>query len=359
MSIIADLLSLSPYPLVDLESPTPPSQGVYFSASAECAKRFGKDPACRAHYDDLRAKSGSGELVQCPCGLASYPFKVSDRRYAFTSFVPYPRLGGSRERAASRHHPELRVDAEAVKLAAVKVSSLSASLDNVVLAVAQKHSRALHEIRKLNRVIKQESERLYRDSTAAHGDDNADPRIMRVFKASEIMSRQFDIIEILANQDLTRLPRTSVISVYRIFDKCVRVFQKDQRIAIRSAGIDPGNVVLACDKTFPIIPTVLIENALKYSLPASPINVFVNDGPDQVEVSVSNQAKPGTKLNATIFNAGVRVSQDEDGSGYGLYVAQLVARQHGTEISVHSRAADHHTDCIFKIRFRYDAYDSA
>jgi signal transduction histidine kinase len=356
MSIVADLLSLSPFPLVDLESPASPSQGAYFSAPAECVKRFGKDPACRAHYDELRA-SGVGALAQCPYGLASYPFRVSDRTYAFTAFVPYPRLGGSRERAAARHHPELRVDAEAVKLAAVKVSSLSVKLDKVVIAVAQKHSRALHEIRKLNRVIKQESERLYREATTTDGDD-ADRRILKVFKASEIMSRQFDIIEILANQDLTRLPRTSQISVYRIFDKCVHVFQKDQRIAIRSAGIDPGNAVLACDKTFPIIPTVLIENALKYSLPASPINVFVNYGPDQAEVSVTNQAKPGTKLDATIFNAGVRVSQDEDGSGYGLYVAQLVARQHGTEISVHTRAADHHTDCTFRIRFRYDAYEA-
>jgi light-regulated signal transduction histidine kinase (bacteriophytochrome) len=358
MSIVADLLSLSPYPLVDLESPAPPSKGVYFSPPPDCARRFGKDPACRAHYEELSAKSSSGELVQCPCGLASFPFKLSDRKYAFTSFVPYPRLGGSRERAAARHHPELRVDAAAVKLAAVKVSSLSASLDNVVIAVAQKHSRALHEIRKLNRVIKQDAERLYRDAFDTHG-EAADPRIMRVFKASEMMSRQFDIIEILANQDLTRLPRTSPISVYRIFDKCVRVFQKDQRITIRSAGIDPGNVVLACDKTFPIIPTVLIENALKYSLPASPISVFVSYGRDELEVTVSNQAKAATKLDATIFNAGVRVSQDEDGSGYGLYVAQLVAQQHGTAITVNTRPGDHHTDCTFRIRFRYDTYGSA
>src|SRR4029077_4703726 len=103
--------------------------------------------------------------------------------------------------------------------------------------------------------------------------DNASPDLVKIMKASELMSRQFDVIELLANEELATLPLNSVSEVYKLFDKCARIYQtRSKRITLDAPqGFSPR--VDACDKTFPIIPSVLIENALKYSVPESDVRV--------------------------------------------------------------------------------------
>jgi light-regulated signal transduction histidine kinase (bacteriophytochrome) len=196
---------------------------------------------------------------------------------------------------------------------------------------------ALHEIRKLNRTVKQTAERICRQESPEEPAD-ADSRHVRIWKSAELMSKQFDIIEILANEDLTKLPLDTEISVYRAFDKCVRIFQPASdpgRIKIETghhSRYDP--IIRACDKTFTILATVLIENALKYALPNTPIVVRVEPDGKSCIVKVSNYANAKKELDESIFERGVRGTNDTDGSGNGLYVAQMVAEQHNSRIQL-------------------------
>lgn len=349
--MLPDLLALTPFPLVDLAAPSSPTGGAYFDAPAECRRRFSDE--CRAHYANARLLANQSRLCQCPRGLATYPFNIGDRAFAFTAFIPFPRLGGGREKYAAKKFRDLHVTSEAVARAAQTLIGLSRKFENVIVEAAKKHSHALHEIRKLNRIVKQEAERFCKEKSPLDA-DQADPRIVRIRKAAEIMSYQFEIIELLANQNLTDLPRHSSISVYKIFDKCVRVYQahpSGRRLSIRGSGPDAERHVLACDKTFPIIPTVLIENALRYSIAETPITVHVTRSLEATDVCVTNVAPLNLKLDDSVFERGVRASDEEDGSGYGLYVAQLVARQHGTRIELDTHHTEAATECTFRVRF--------
>jgi light-regulated signal transduction histidine kinase (bacteriophytochrome) len=197
---------------------------------------------------------------------------------------------------------------------------------------SNQQSMALHEIRKLNSKVKQTAERLCRRESPEDTDD-ASPDLVKILKASELMSRQFDVIELLANEELAMLPLNSISEVYKIFDKCARIYRTaSMRINLDApAGYYPR--VDVCDKTFPIIPSVLIENALKYSAPASEVRVtFSQDGPHTVTVCVSNVSLLAAPLTDAVFERGYRGPTDTDGSGNGLYVAQLVAKQHGATI---------------------------
>lgn len=72
------------------------------------------------------------------------------------------------------------------------------------------------------------------------------------------------------------------------------------------------------DKTFPIIATVLLENAIKYCVPQTEIFVRVKQlSPDQCEVAVNNIA-PHVDVLPDIFEKGIRVNND--GTGMGLQV---------------------------------------
>jgi len=168
------------------------------------------------------------------------------------------------------------------------------------------------------------------------------------------MSQQFDIIEMLANESLTELPFNSTIEVYRIFDKCARIYNSvdgNAQVILRASYGFSGRIH-ACDKTFPIIPTVLIENALKYGKRNRDVDVHIYPAQSECVIEVSNIADANPLLNNSIFEKGKRATQGKEGSGHGLYLAQIVAKQHGSTITldVKPKAAN---ECVvtFKVRF--------
>ena len=111
----------------------------------------------------------------------------------------------------------------------------------------------------------------------------------------------------------------------------------------------------ACDKTISIIPTVLISNAIKYSPPETEIFVGLRLEKDDVVLEVTNFLREGTVLDNSIFERGVRASTDSDGTGNGLYVAQLVAKQHGTIIALKVNDEPYgKTSCTFSVRLKTD-----
>jgi signal transduction histidine kinase len=370
--------NFSKLPIVDLQDPGLPQNGILVKLSDTCRKNYSKGSACKQHYATL-ARDGHDRktIVQCPYGFASIEFRAGDVSAAITGFIPSPRLGGAAERIVAKRHKEVRLEADAVLESVLTLKEVGRRyqeiemeaqhrlysveeevkkrLDDVELKVAQKFSMALHEIRKLNRTVVQTAERMCIQERPS-SPESANPAIVTIWKTAEMMSKQFDVIEILANEEsLTTLPVKTQSVLYRVFDKCVRAYQfqpGDRRIFLQSP---PGynSRILVCEKTFPIIPTALITNALKYSIPGTEIRIIIGPEGDYSEVTVISQSEGQQVLDDSIFVRGVRASEDKEGTGMGLYVAQLVARQHGTNIRVESHPSANNTvKHIFKIRFR-------
>lgn len=363
----SDLLaeSFAAYPLVDLDDPSTPRDGLLIQCNSTCKKYFTSRPACVEHYRRMRQLE-AGRFVQCPFGFSSAVAEIGQRRVALTSFIPYPRHGGSSERAVAKRHPESKIEKARVASAIDAMQLVERTLREEkgrLLTIAQereaeiiqRYAMALHEVRKLNRTVKILAERRCIEEKP---DDpvSADPSMVKIWKASEMMSREFDVIEVLANEALTEIPLNTVSEPYKLFDKCVRIYRPEDdpdRIVI-SAPPNYDAKIRACDKTLPIIPTVLLDNARRYSAPKTPIEVRVEpDERRECVVTVSNFATEEKVLDNTVFERGVRGETDTDGSGNGLYVAQLVAGQHGTRITVHNspptRGLRRHT---FRIAFR-------
>jgi len=370
------IAKFSRLPIVNLHDVGMPQNGALVKLSDTCKRNYSKGPVCKQHYEAIAKDSHDRKtIVPCPYGFASIEFRAGDVSAALTGFIPNPRLGGAAERILARRHKEVRLEAEAVldsvstlkevgrryqeieaearrRLYSVE-EEVKKRLDEVELKVAQKFSMALHEIRKLNRTVVQTAERMCLHERPS-SPESASPEPVTIWKTAEMMSKQFDVIEILANESLTGLPVKTQSLLYRVFDKCVRAyqFQPTRRIFMQSPpGYSPK--ILVCEKTFPIIPTSLISNALKYSIPESEIRVIVGPDGEFCEVIVISQSKGQQMLDDSIFARGVRASEDKEGSGMGLYIAQLVAVQHGTKIRVESHPSPNNTvKHIFKVRFR-------
>lgn len=347
MSDFEDLAAVSPLPVVNILEPSLPEDGFMIGLPEVCAKHFNGGDACRNHYQllGLKGAMSPGEAVQCPYGFASVPFKAGNNSLAVTGFIPFPRLGGTAERANAKRFPSKKLDLQAVNTVINGLAGALAAVKRVEDDTVQRHSAALHEIRKLNAKIKQNAERLSQDIGEARKDARLTERALRIWQASELMSKQFDVMEILANHDLTTLPLKSLIEPYKIFHKVSKVYEDpDQRNPVvlkANPGYHPR--IHASDKTFPIIPTVLIHNAEKYASPGSDIKVYIEPQDGYCRIRVENLSRGQQLLENSIFRQGVRASDDTDGSGNGLYVAQMVAKQHGTRISVRSELIDTQT----------------
>lgn len=324
-------------PTVNLAEIKEPKDGIFVARPAFCAKQFAKDTRCRDFYRSLAANPSEETLFQCPFGFSTYPVSIGTTRIAITSFVPFPRAGGDAERARAKEFPQCKIAADAVSKSAAAMKSAEESRVQSIAEQLKRYPSALHEVRKLNRTIKQEAERLCRQQSPANPDDATAP-LVSIWKSSELMTYQFGILELISNETLAEVPRKTESKIFQICDKCARIYEltatgNDVKVDIR--GDSPR--ALVCDKTFPIIPTVLIENAIKYSVRHQTIHIRVKDMPTEKKctIAVENVANQAPSL-PNIFAKGVKGGSG--GLGVGLYLANLVAKQHGSELHLNRQS---------------------
>lgn len=109
---------------------------------------------------------------------------------------------------------------------------------------------------------------------------------------------------------------------------------------IRVEGATPGLVCRWDDGRVDQILANLIDNALKYSPPGSPVEVTVSAGPDQVHIAVRDGG-PGLSKEQQdrLFRPFARVVSSEwhaGGLGLGLYVSRSLAERHGGRLWLES-----------------------
>ena len=154
---------LSPLPIVDLANIEIPSNGWATKRNSYCNKKFRQGDACRRFYESLSEPNAQSGLIQCPFGFSCFTFNLAGRPFAITGFIPAPRQGGENEKARANDHPQTKVAYEAVRTIAMSLSAAEEGRINLIAGALKAYPAALHEIRKYNRTIKQESERLCRE----------------------------------------------------------------------------------------------------------------------------------------------------------------------------------------------------
>ena len=89
----------------------------------------------------------------------------------------------------------------------------------------------------------------------------------------------------------------------------------------------------------------LVDNAVKYSAEGSAIEVALDEAPDEIVISVSDQG-PGVPRDhlPRLFERFYRVdkarSRDLGGTGLGLAIVKHIAQAHGGRVSVDSRVGE-------------------
>ena len=111
-------------------------------------------------------------------------------------------------------------------------------------------------------------------------------------------------------------------------------------VCVRTDLLAKPGIALANDAGIRRLLRILIDNALKFTLPAGSVLVSTAGGPGEVTLSVRDSG-PGIPAHALphIFERFYQADQshgENSGAGLGLSIAQIIARAHGSQITVQS-----------------------
>jgi signal transduction histidine kinase len=299
--------------------------GSFISICGFCKKAIEKKNECKRYYQTIQLQPVG--YFQCPFGFTSRSFYFEGKMWIMTGVIGFPRFETDNERAMAKAYPEVKVARSDID----KIVKYLVSLESVRAAVIEKAAKvfpqAFHELRKLNGSIIQNAEKEIRESGGGG-------RLQTIHSAAELMRNNFDILEALSNTDAMRaVPLDATINVYDLLQKMRFVYQ--ERAALRNIQINVSGVraiIRGSLKSFPIVPAVLIENAIKYSRLASIIKSNISGGGKVMLLIVENQTD--YPIDETMcFNKGSRFAGDSvEGGGFGLFLAREIVTAHGGKI---------------------------
>lgn len=173
--------------------------------------------------------------------------------------------------------------------------------------------------------------------------DSAPTELKTLVKASDLLSDSFDLLTIYFNPNAATFGRKTAINPHGLITKLIAIFRIDDGGITRSStkiflhGSCFRNIFV--HDSFKLIPFALLSNAVKYSLQGN-IDVVVDYRRPYVEFSVTSIGPPiDDDEKGLIFQKKGRGRWAEelvDGKGVGLYLAQIIARAHETEIAISS-----------------------
>jgi len=164
-----------------------------------------------------------------------------------------------------------------------------------------------------------------------------------IYWASILMEEKLKTASMLVNpEQITSSGESKVFRLHGAVLKYVRIYNAafvEKNVTLRVIGESVG-MVRGHPQALPVIPHTLIDNALKYSLSGSDVREVFRESEYDIELKVISfgpriEQDELTSIFEIFYRGRNATLQDEDGSGFGLYLAQFIAQQTGTSITVH------------------------
>ena len=222
----------------------------------------------------------------------------------------------------------------------------------------------LHDYKNINKQITENIniliEKQYTGGSLVEKLSKAKPPERAIYESAKLLGEKLNVAEFLLTPEWLEDPdRCSAFHFYRLVETYRQIYRSlaDRKsVRLTPVGKCERDEVFANEKAVSIIPHTLIDNAVKYSPNGGEILIAVDDRAEFIDFSVTSW---GPFIRETeekqIFEAFYRTKHAkkmcDEGSGYGLYVAQLVAKNHlDTEIKVEQWRSDCRED-RFKTTF--------
>ncbi len=231
----------------------------------------------------------------------------------------------------AKRFPENKTSREGIESSIAYLDALGELRADLIAKAAKVFPQAFHELRKLNAAILQHAEK----EILVRGEA---PALLTIKSAAELMKNNFDILEALSNPEAMRaIPSDSTISLMDLAYKTKRVLlEKANANGMQVVLTGVKAIILGSQKSFPIVPAVLIENAIKYGRRNTRISVDIAAVGKKAILTVENESAHQID-EQECFDRGSRYAgADVEGGGFGLFLAKEIVNAHQGSISCQS-----------------------
>lgn len=288
--------------------------------STFCKTAIDSKSECRKHYEALKHKQEG--YYQCPFGFTSRSFGFDEQVRIITGVIAFPRFDSASERERAKRNPNHKVARQSIESNISYLRQIESYRADAVQDAAKVLPQAFHELRKLNGAVIQHAER----DMSERGETR---NLLSIKSAAELMRNNFDILEALSNiEGMRALPLDSTVNLFDLVYKMKRILQ--ERATDRSIGIQVSGVraiIHGSQKSFPIVPAVLLENAIKYGVKGHTIRADVAAKENLAVLTVENETDSFIDGDRC-FERGARFTDEVEGGGFGLFLAREVVHTH-------------------------------
>lgn len=290
-----------------------------------CKDAFSKIEDCALFYESLLSKPLG--YYQCPHGFTCRSFTFEQKLHVNCGVVAFPRFGTQEERRRAKDFPSNKISRETIETCVDYLHQLEQLRTSTIEKAANVLPQAFHELRKLNGAVLQHAER----EESVRGQSSS---LTTIMSAAELMRNNFDILEALSNiEGIKQLPNDWTINTFDLFYKMKRVYQEkatQKNMTVFLIG-KCSPIIQGSQKSFPIVPAVLLENAIKYGTKGSHIRIEVSVQNGIANFSVENESTEQIDCEKC-FERGTRFSNENEGGGFGLFLAKEVVECHKGKI---------------------------
>jgi len=200
-----------------------------------------------------------------------------------------------------------------------------------------------HELRKLNAQIKEQATSLL-STLSKKSDSKLQERAQNVFSTSQLVSIRLNTFDFNLNPELPFSGKKKKFQVYNKFYKvvqCLSLQTKIKQINLKFQG--KSHASIRAYAVFELIPFLLIENAIKYSLENSEVSITFKEYSGTLEIEIRNYGPPInreelSKLTDRGYRGNNAKSFSSEGTGIGLYLVTAITQAHDISFNIFSNS---------------------
>lgn len=294
---------------------------------------------CRFYFkgDDLK------KVKICPNGFNVYKAEFKNQNLPIIGILIKGKHGKLPRKTKKKIGHRL-IDMEELSALETEINSLLRSIEEYKEFWVKDSLAIYHDITPTISLIFRSLEAIIENENGDNFDEkveNADLEVRTLYHAINLLDNRLKMMPLISNPDAAKYGQVYKCSPYKIFDKIRRIFndsasKKGVTLDLKSdsyINLEP----LVYD-SFLTIPFVLIENAIKYSKNGGTVHINLKQRGKKVIVGVTSYGPVVTSdKQERIFEKGFKDPNAKkfasQGSGIGLYLANIVANAHNIEIS--------------------------
>lgn len=332
------------------------ADGTLIKAMPRCLEKFDKD-ACAKFYKRIGEKPDG--FYQCPAGYTTYKRTLDGVTYYYSGL----RIKNFYDKRKKENNNDNLI------LTQNFFEKLLQEDDNIRKIKAdlcfekEIHKDLLHDVRKLDGLIKNKAEEIERQYQNPSGDlYDVIQKVRNMSAMEELITCKYSVYDLVSNIGVLSMGAKTKVSVYKKFDKVryILLNYKNKKINIDFVGITEFcyhvNLVY-----FEVLPFLLLENAVKYSSENHDVVVNFTEHSQGLDISVESYGPYCPKEEIPMLfekNYRGRVAQKvtREGTGIGLYLVKEICVIHGIKIDISTNYAKKSNGIpygIFKVNLHF------